>query len=278
MPAAKPIQGRPRPTVSKRHVNPSKRLVHRIRAAESLLGAIQHHKEEIAAGIREKLGPHLGDGETLPDQILLLELAGRSVKAALAALRKADERYCWNVQDRWGVSKECTRVAREEVYPELVDVRRAMDGRFGRQSAYLVHGMKGDTSRQAADQHPILQRLVRTLRAGPLPRPLQPDAPDERQTWLSQLEPGYRRLDGLLKELVALEHGEFRHRHNRDFEADCFDMVYDQALSYLRGALKVSGGDEEDVWHLLPEIQRRQLRRKARQEKEARAEGRRSKG
>lgn len=278
MASRKPISLRKPPTVSKGAVTPSKRVTDRGKAVRTLLGAIQHYKSLVAAGIEKKLAGGLEDGESLPDQALMLELVGRAVERAMAALIRADQVYQWQVGDRVLVNQKCRKVAADETYPELVDVRRAIDGRFGREAGRRVHGMKGNTPRSPEGQHEKLHRLVRTLQEKRLPKPRRKGPAGEREVWLEQLEPGCRKLGDLLDQLRILAIKEERRRNDRDFEIDCFDEVYAEALAYLRGVLKLSGGDEDDLWYLLPTVQRRRLRKKARQESEARAEGRRAAG
>ena len=174
------------------------------------------------------------------------------------------------------LNEACIAVARDQVYPELVDVRRAIDTRFGRDAGRGLHRIEGSTRRKPRRLYPQLEGLVVALRDNEkLPPPLRPGPAGERRKWLRQLEPGYQKLTEMLQDLDDHEIVEVALRNDRDFELESFDVVYGQALDFVRSVLRLSGCDERVVWHLLPTVQQRRLKAKARKESEARAEGRR---
>lgn len=231
MPIRKPLNLRKPPTVSKRPVKYSKRVLRRIKAAASLHGAIVTFKAHAATGFRNKLAAELRDGETMPDQILALELVDRSVQTAIGQLRRAEETYRQQATERWILNEACTLVAREETYPELVDVRRSIERRFGREAGCFFHGMEGNTRRKPGRQHPQLEHLVAALERGPMPKPLRPGPPGERRGWLQQLKPGYRKLTAMLDDLREHDLREALLRDDRDFELESFDVVHAEAPS-----------------------------------------------
>ena len=265
------------PTVARTRIKHSKRVLWRIKAAGALRGAINQHKARAATGYRRRFAEDLRDGETLPDPTLALELAGRSVTRAIEYLVEADNVYCGRVVRRKHLNRACIEVARWEVYPELVDVRRAIDAAFGREKAGNVHEMTGKTRRKPNRLYPQLEGLVRSLRnPRALPPPKRPGARVDREGWLDQLEPGYRKLTEMLDELDQAERQEHKRREERDFELESFDVVYAEALAFVRSVFCLGGIPDRETWFLLPHVQRRRLRGKARQEREARAEGRRT--
>ncbi|MEE8523250.1 MAG: hypothetical protein V3T72_04905 [Thermoanaerobaculia bacterium] len=271
----KAINLRKPPTLRKGAVRQSKRVRDRLKAAESLLTAIENWKSTAAAGFRAKLESGLRDGETVPDQSLALELAGRSVEAAVDALLRADAVYCNYADARKALDHACNRLA-GEIYPELVDVRRAIDTRFGREAGRRFHGLEGSTRRKPRRQHPQLEGVVSALKSPePLPKPIRPGPPGEREHWLAQLEPGCKELTRVLRELLESEIREASRRQDRDFELESFDVDYNQALGFVRSVFRFAGLDEQILWKLLPTVQRRHLKGKARRESEARAKGRR---
>lgn len=145
-----------------------------MKAVESLLSAIAQWQADAAAGFRTRLDAGLRDGETVPDQGLALDLTGRSVKAAIDALLRADAVYCDQAARRKVLDHACNRLA-AEIYPELVDVRRAIDARFGRETGRGVHGLAGSTCRKPRRQHPQLEGVVAALKSSePLPKPVRP--------------------------------------------------------------------------------------------------------
>jgi hypothetical protein len=272
----KKLNPRKAPTVAKGRARLSKRVTDRTKAVDSLLSAITGFKQEAETGYRARLGAELRDGETLPDQGLALELAGRTVRTAIDKLKQADRVYCQHVATRQVLSNACQRVARDEVYPELVAVRREIEMRFGREAGRGLHGLEGSTRRKPLRIQPQVERLVRRLSEWEMPEPLRPAPPGEREDWLRRLEPGSKKLTRLLKELQSSELREALLRDDRDFEMDSFDVDYAAALDYVRSVFRLAGLDTSWIWSLLPTVQRRRLKAKARQEAEARAEGRRA--
>ncbi len=274
MPVRKPINVRKEPKLKKGKVKQSKRVTDRVKATGALMGRIRSLSAKAAAGFEDKLAAELRDGEVMPDQKLALTLVGRSVKTALGLLEKADNVYCGKAVSRRFLSDACIHTASHEIYPELVDVRRAIDRRFGNEAGRQIHGMEGHTLRKPKRQHPQLKSLVKTLESWRgIPKPLRPGPPGEREHWLAQLEPGYKKLTQMLSELEKHEMQEERLRHDRDFELECFDVAYGEALALVRAVFRLGGRGEKAVWQLLPTVQRRRLKGKARQESEARAEG-----
>ncbi len=272
-----PIDVRNRPTLRKGRITKSKRVRHRIRAAGALRGAIESQEARVAAGYRRRFADELRDGEEMPDQILALKLASRSVMRAVEELSRADNVYCGQCIRRSDLNVACINVTREEIYPELVDVRRSIDNKFGRRNARLYHRIEGRTRRKPLALYPQLDRLMGVLRDPELamPKPVRPGAKIDRQAWLARLEPGYLKLTAMLKQLAEEEEREKLLRGDRDYELESFDAVYSEALAFVRSVFCLAGVPEREIWHLLPTVQRRRLRGKARQERDARAEGRR---
>lgn len=272
-------RGRKPPTLRKGPVKQSKRVLDRIKAAGKLVGAIDAQKARVAAGVKTRLADVLRAGETAPDLTLTLELTGRSVEAAIDLLARADAAYCRRGNERQMLNEACILVARDEVYPELVDVRRCIETRFGREAGRNLHRMQGNTLRKPKRQHPQLEKLVGMLRQleekGGLPPAVRPGPVGELRGWLRQLEPGYRKLTEMLAELDDRARLEEALRKDRDFELESFDVVYGEALAFVRAAFQLGGLGTKVIWALLPPVQRRRLKGKARRESEARAEGRR---
>lgn len=265
------------PTLRKGLVRRSKRVSDREKATARLIGHINSRKAAAAAGFAEKFAGLLRPGEAAPDETLSLELAGRAVKAALDLLIAADTRYCAKALDRRILNDACLHVAAVETYPELRDVRREIESRYGREAGRKIHRMKGHTCRKPKRQLPQLEKLVEMLRDWPRwARPLRPGPEGEREGWLERLEACFRKLTTMLEELEVLEIHEARLRDDRDYELEVFDLEYYEAVDYVRAVFRNGGLGEKVTWEILPTVQRRRLRGKARREAEARAEGRRA--
>ena len=241
------------------------------------MGAIRSRKARAAEGFGLRFEDELRDGEAVPDQTLALELAGRAVQTAIDELVAADNRYCGEGTRRQMLNRACQAVARNEVYPEVRDLRSDIDTMFGRENARSVHHMEGKTRRKPKPLHEQLELVVDTLRAKRLlATPLRAGAVIDREGWLARVEPGYKKLTAMLKELDNREATEARLRQERDYELESFDVVYSEMLAFVRSVYCLAGLGERVIWHLLPTVQRQRLSAKARQEGEARADGKRA--
>lgn len=182
------------------------------------------------------------------------------------------------MSERRQLKKACERLAHDEIHPELVEVRRAITARYGREAGRRIHGMEGPTLRKPGRQLPQLEGAVEGLQERlDLEEPQRPLLPGERRQWLKMIEPGYRKLAGMLSELEGREAQEAALRKDRDYELEVYDLVYGEAVDVVRSLFRAGGISEKAIWHLLPTVQRRRLLAKARQEREARAEGRKEK-
>ncbi len=265
-----------KPTVAKGLVKYSKRVHERLNALASLLSAIEHFKKQIMEGYRARVEGELRDDETIPDQVVGLELVGRMAKTAGDNLTESEDVYRNQVIDRRSIDRASKDVARKTLYPELVQVRKEIETRFGRDAGRRFHGIEGATRRKPNRIEPQATTLVRRLKKWDLPEALHPGPDDERARWLERLEPGVKKLTDLLEELRSSELLEMMRRRERDFEIESFDIDFADALGYVRSTGRLAGFDDKWIWNLLSEGERRRLKGKARQEGEARAEGRRS--
>ncbi|MEM7583563.1 MAG: hypothetical protein AAF560_09310 [Acidobacteriota bacterium] len=273
MPTRKPINLRRDPTLRKGPVQHSKRVRRRVKAADSLLSSIRTLKELAVEGFENKLAEELRDGEVMPDTTLALELVGRSVARARDALLQADRLYCRFGMRRTELEGACRHIA-QALYPEVVHVRRAVDSRFGRGGGRNVHFMEGHTRRRAKQLHPQLERLIFGLRHPQAwPPPVRSGPPGEAEHWLKHLEPGFESLTRALDDLATHELQEVTRRDDRDYELESFDLTFSEAIDFVRSVFRLAGCHEKVVWHLLSTGEQRRLKRKARQEREARAEG-----
>ncbi|MCP3959768.1 MAG: hypothetical protein GY719_18120 [bacterium] len=266
-----------RPRGWRRGTNFSKMVVRRVGDMRALRSSVDVHRSRVAAGLGERLAAELAEGETLPDFDLTLDLVVRSAESALERLRAAERRYL-------GLQSECRRIrhaseklARREVYPRVVSVRRLIEAQFGREHGRQVHGMAGRTLRKAKRLHGQLQYLVWTLedvRSPLLPAPVLAGLAANRETWLGEIEPGYRRLTDLLDELLDLELSEQEARDDRNVAMKTFDVAYGEALRLVHANFTFAGYGETLARRLRSYFQRRLHIRRAREKREARAEGR----
>jgi len=256
----------------------SKMIQDRLTDAEVLETSISKLKDQVRKGFAERLAPVVGEGEVVPDHAFMLELVARSVRAAKTSLREAEDHYCRETVWLKAHRRECERVSREELYPQVVAVRRAIDGLFGKEVGVCLHGMEGKTLRKARRLEAQLHFLVVRLRNRDFDPPAARLAGSvvDRDAWLSQIEPGYIKLVKLLKEL---QRREFRQSTALEFkwsEIKEFDAKYRESLRYVEGAYAFAGAENRVVSRLRSYLERRQLKQRARKESAARAEGRRA--
>lgn len=263
-----------KPTLKKGRVDMSKRVTDRIKEAIDIRSAVDSQRKYDPEGFQQRFKNELREGEELPDMMMALEVVARSVERERDALMKADAAYCRQAARRLSLYEACVYVARWEVYPEVVEVRREIDGRYGRQAGRRVHGLTGHTMRKPKRLLPQLEHMLLALeqRRG-LPDPKTPGPPGELDRWRTRLEPLYEKLAQMMDELQTAEYHEQALRNDRDYELDSFDITYGQALAFLRATFTLSGSPQKVIQNVPPDVRRRRLKKKARNERQARAEG-----
>ncbi len=254
----------------------SKAFYRRASDTEALRSSIDVYKAKVEKGLCERLAPELAEGEEMPNFALALELVARSAQSALERLRAAERAYMDAGRSCVIVRREGEQLARREVYPRVVAVRRSIEGQFGRQEGRHVHGMAGKTRRKPRRLHGQLRYLVWALEdgEGELPAPLFEGVASKRREWLRAVKPGYQQLTALLDELVACEVAEQGALIERDQAMESFDAAYGEARRLLAANFAFAGLADKLTRLLRSYIHRRQLAREARRKRDARAEGR----
>ncbi len=270
----RPRPGRPKGW-RKGAYRPSKMVLQRTGDTGALLSAIEVFQNQVAAGLVERLAPELVEGEALPDFSLSLDLVGRSARSALDRLRGA-EKWCLERQVECAVvRRESVRLARQ-VYPRVVSIRRMIESQLGKQDGRLVHGMTGKTLRKPRRLHGQLQFLVWALEGnrGELPEPLLAGLAADQDDWLRELRPGYDALTELLDELLDLELLAQHARDEKKLAMQAFDTAHGEALRLVQATFAFAGYGDTLTKRLRSYLQRRLLSRRAREKRQARAEGR----
>jgi hypothetical protein len=280
MPTTQSKPGRTRPGRPKGWrkggVHYSKMVRQRVGDTRALRAAIGVFKTMVVEGLEERLTPDLRAGEAFPDFGLSLDLFRRSVERALERLRTA-ERQCMERGHQLKVARrEAEKLARKEVYPRVVLVRRLIEAQFGKETGRSVHGMAGKTLRKPRRLYGQLQYLVWTLEDGrdQLPEPLIKDFAAEREDWLLQVRPGYQRLTALLDEVTDLELHDQWARDEKGAAMRAFDAAFGEARRLVEAMFIFAGHGGTFARDLRSYAARRLLSRRAREKREARAEGR----
>ncbi len=279
MPSTESIPGRSRPGRPKgwrKGAQHSKGFIQRAKDARALKSSIEVFGAQVTEGLGKRLTPELADGETLPDFSFSLELFGRSVGSALERLRRAELEYLNQSSRCVTVRRQSEKLARQEVYPRVVSVRRLIEAQFGKEEGRAIHGMAGKTRRKARRLHGQLGHLVWVLEEGSieLPAPLMRTAPATREEWLRDIKPGYEQLSELLDELTGLEVAEQSAKIDKDQAMQAFDEAYGEARRLVEAHFAFAGLDNRWSRWLRSNQHRRELIREARRKREVRAEGR----
>ncbi len=195
--------------------------------------------------------------------------------SALERLQAAERRYINGGLELAAVRRKSEQLARHEVYPQVVLVRRMIDAQLGREKGRSVHGMSGKTLRKARRLHGQLQYLVWALedRRQELPDPLIESLAAERQVCLRKVKPGYERLTALLDELADLEALEQLARDDKNEAIRKFDQTYGEARRLVEASFAFAGVGGKLTRMLRSYVHRRRMIRDARRKREARAEG-----
>ncbi len=254
----------------------SKMVLRRLDDTRSLAASIEVLKARVADGLGARLAPGLTEGEVLPDFALSLDLVGRSVERVAERLRAAERGRIERGSECAAVRRRSVKLARREVYPRVVSVRRQIDSQLGKEDGRNLHRMVGKTLRKPGRLYGQLQVLVWALEegTGELPPPLFAGYEKKREDWLREVEPGYRRLTELLDELEELEMLEQAAKDEKQEAMRTFDAEYGEALRLVQASFAFAGLHDTLSGRLRSYFQRRLLIRRAREKRQARAEGR----
>ena len=253
----------------------SKMYLQRVDDARALRASIDAFKTDVAEGLGQRLAPELIEGETLPDFSLSLDLLARSVESSLERLRAAEHQLIDRGIELAKVRRESEKLARHEIYPRVVLVRRLIDTQFGKEDGRRVHGMAGKTLRKPRRLHGQLEYLVWALEAGRQEpsKSLFKGLASEREAWMRQLKPGYEQLTALLDDMANLEAIEQLARDTKNEAIRKFDDAYGQARRLLEANFDFAGFSGKLAKLLRSYVHRRRLSQEARRKRQARAEG-----
>ncbi len=249
-------------------------VLHRTKDTMELVAAVRAYRERLAAAIGERYAPRLQRGESLPDYVLMLELAARDLTAALKRLIELDDRVDYGEVGRDLRRLERNALAVEVLYPCAVSVRGEMDLAFGREAGRGFHGMRGKTRRRAPLLLAQLRQLVQCLEAPDcaLPERRNPHVRVDRARWSHLLVPRYRELVKLDAEVTRLrDHVVPALILEKNAAMETFDSAYGDALRLVATIFRLARFDLGLIKNLKPYYQRRRLSALARKKREARA-------
>jgi hypothetical protein len=248
-------------------------VLHRTKDTMELLSSIRAYKQQLASAVTERYASRLCDGESLPDYALLLELAGRDVKAALNHLIALDDKVDDAEVERDFLRADRNTLAAEEVHPLAVSVRGEIDLAFGREEGRHFHGMKGKTRRRASLLLEQLRLLVVRLKNGnPLPARRNRHARVDRERWADMLMPPYRKLEKLNAEVERLrDHVVPALILQKNAAMKAFDGAYGDALRLVTASLRMARLHPALIKKLKPYYQRRRLSQRAAKKRQVRA-------
>ncbi len=254
----------------------SKAFIERTRDTAALRSSVDVYKEKVATGLGQRLAPELAEGEVLPDFGLSLELLARSVESALERLRVAETEYLDRATDSAVTRRKSEKLARGELHPRVVAVRRLIESQCGRKEGRQIHGMKGRTLRKPGRLHDQMRHLAWALEAGrgELPAPLLESVASKREQWLGEIKPGYQRLTRLIEEQARLQARENLAQVEKDQAIEEFDAAYGEGRRLLAANFSFAGLADKLTRLLRSYVHRRLLAREAGRKREARAEGR----
>jgi hypothetical protein len=248
-------------------------VTRRARETAALVASIRVHKAEVAARLSERLTPPLRAGEAMPDHALTLELAGRSVQLALDRLEDLDGRHHFAKAVRAHQAREHDLVAKQELYPRAVAVRRQIDAALGRRAGSELHTFSGKTPRAVDRLKRHVERAVGRL--GDPDRELPPgrpaaDGPVDRRSWKRRLETPLEKLNEADERLSRLSADLDDVAHQRRLAMQRFDAVYGDALHLAEAVYRMAGLDRQAVKSLRSYVEHRRLAHDARRKREAR--------
>ncbi len=266
------INVRRAPSVRKGYAQYSQRVERRSEMARAFCASVKTFKEAASSGFGERFAVELRAGEPVPDHALALELVARSVVSTMAVLTTAESKYVRLGSQRVSERAQSERIARRELNPGMVLLRRSIESDYGREKGAQIHGLEGKTLRKPRR---VLRQARDLLDALKTEDPRRPIPRSERAAWLRQVEPAYGRLVASIQQIERLERKEEFACAVRDLALEKFDAVYGEAFAYARTVYRLAGLGERIIAKLRPNAEHRRLIREAGQERQARAEGRR---
>ena len=265
-------------SLRKGRIKQSKQVNDRIAMEGALCGTIESCKEEATVGLGGHFADDLRQGEILPDYELSLVLVARKLEAVRLRMEAADEEYCGVSTQRKELWEACEKVARKELNPKMVKLRRLIDLAFGKKEGRRIHRLEGKTLRKPRRVLGQARDMVNGLKACQRrsPKPRSPGFPVDCEAWLREVQPAYEKLAGMLqRQLPRQEAAETAACVLRDTAMEAFDVEYAKALRYVDGVFRLAGFASNRCDRLRPYGQRRKMSRWARAKREARARAKR---
>lgn len=251
----------------------SKMVTLRIKDTEALIAAVHIYGATIAEAVNNRLSPALLDGETLPDHRLTLELAARTVEHACDQLTELDDQHTFATADRDAAQARLVQITKQELYPQTVAVRRAIDAALGKKAGAKLHSFSGATPRNIEPLRKHVRKLLRRLQnpALRLPNPL-PGETVNREVWLRRLDEPYRKLAANHRQLANCQNLFLVVTRERTAAMSHFDTLYTETLHLVDALFRLAGLSDKILKTLRPYYQRRRLSAQARKRRRSRAD------
>ena len=221
-----------------------------------LAAALAAQSGTAAVGLDDELRQVLEPGETMPDLRFLFELLERRLRRARQELDRADEQRFLE-EMRVSVARHQAARAKDELYAEMVKVRKELVDLCGSPRARLQFGLSERTPRGATDLAFEARRIVDRLSTPglQLPDAELPGLAFVPASWADGLRPALERLEDLLSEIAG------RRMAVIDGIAECRQALESCDATYLRvarsaEALFVLSGQPELARRLRPKERR----------------------
>ncbi len=174
----------------------------RLEASRSLLARARSQGDQVAADLTARLAPLLEEGEEMPDVAQLLRLLERMLEGQRGRIAEAGSARSLDA-DTLTVLLHRRDTAAGRLYTELVNVRRAVIGCFGRDVARIVLPMGGRTPRHAGRLMLLARRVVDRFGDPTLELPAAaiPGVDLRPELWARQLQPHLDELREILEQI-----------------------------------------------------------------------------
>lgn len=254
----------------------SKMFMRRVKDARAFASSIEVHAETVATAIHERLTPVLrAEGEAVPDHGMTLELVARSVQAALEALRHDHHGYVEQTARCNRLSSDCDRIARQEVYPQAVCLRRLLEAHFGKRESRVLHAFRGRIPNWRDGLREQVGHTLDLLRGAgsTLPEPTVAGARADLAGWIRLIEGPYEALIEELDELTAQNCQREALGDRRRAAMKTFDETLHESRAVAEALFSLAGCPKRFGKNMRAYYERRWLSRWARQRREARRQG-----
>jgi hypothetical protein len=218
----------------------SKQITDREKSAIALLAITEGQLEALVASCEKEVGPHLEHGESLPDFRLSFQLAARSLRRALEAMKAADQANIDEQSDDTLVI-ESRDLKTQQLSEKLIKLRQASLIAYGASSLPAL-GFSTQTPQDPTALVRLSQGVVAAFRRGNVST-VEEGISFDPKSRLEAIEKDIEQLDSLLMKVAKAKREAQRTQDNKNKSVEAYDTVFSRVANFFVGAFRLAGLD-----------------------------------